>query len=167
VITPSPHSLIVQPGTGTGAASAEGEAAQGPLPSLIDYSLEVEADFPMDVLSTMKENATKKTRRIVIGRTLGGRATLKSLLHYFKLHLPIPLVSITLLTRGLLRGTVQRRRRCQSHQTPSGGRVEWPKSFILALRPKFRCELPRSRIAPHPRNQGSLTSMRSSRIPEL
>jgi hypothetical protein len=48
----------------------------------------------------MKESATKKARRTVIGRTLGGRATLKSLLDCLKLHIPIPLVSITLLTRG-------------------------------------------------------------------
>jgi len=46
VITPSPHSLIEQPGTGTGATSLEGEAAQGPSSSPVDYSLEVEVDFP-------------------------------------------------------------------------------------------------------------------------
>ncbi len=51
VITPLPHSLIVQPGTGTGAAFPEGEAAQGPSPLPIDYSLEVEADFPIDLVS--------------------------------------------------------------------------------------------------------------------
>jgi hypothetical protein len=62
--------------------------------------LEVEVDFPRDLVSTMKESTAKKTRRTVIGRTLGGRATLKSLLDCLKLHLPIPLVSITLLTRG-------------------------------------------------------------------
>jgi hypothetical protein len=43
MITPSPHSLIVQPGSGTGGASPEGEAAQGPSP--IDYNMEIEADF--------------------------------------------------------------------------------------------------------------------------
>ncbi len=100
VITPSPYSLIERPGTGTGATSPDGEAAQGPSPSPIDYSLEVEADFPRDLVSTMKENAAKKVRRTVIGRTLGGRATLKSLFDCLKLHLPIPLVPITLLTRG-------------------------------------------------------------------
>jgi hypothetical protein len=94
VITPSPHYLIEQPSTGTGVA------AQGPSPLPIDYSLEVEADFPRDLVSMMKENAAKKARRTVIGRTLGGRATLKSLLDCLKLHLPIPLVSITLFTRG-------------------------------------------------------------------
>ncbi len=94
VITPSPHYLIEQPSTGTGVA------AQGPSPLPIDYSLEVEADFPRDLVSMMKENAAKKARRTVIGRTLGGRATLKSLFDCLKLHLPIPLVSITLFTRG-------------------------------------------------------------------
>jgi hypothetical protein len=62
--------------------------------------LEVEADFPRDLVSMMKENAAKKARKTVIGRTLGGRTTLKSLLDCLKLHLSIPLVSITLLTRG-------------------------------------------------------------------
>ncbi|CAN5957277.1 unnamed protein product [Sphagnum jensenii] len=99
-ITSSPHSLIEQPGTGTGAASPEGEAAQGPSPSPIDYNLEVEAVFSMDLVSRMKESAAKKARRTVIGRTLGGRATLKSLSDCLKLHLPVPLVSINLLTRG-------------------------------------------------------------------
>jgi len=100
VITPSPHSLIKQPGTETGAASPKGEATQGPSPSPIDYSLEVEVDFPIDLVAMMKENAAKKARRTIIGRTLGGRATLKSLLDCLKLHLPFPFVSITLLTRG-------------------------------------------------------------------
>jgi hypothetical protein len=100
VITPSPHSLIEQPGTGTCAASPEGETTQGPSASPVDYSLEVEVDLPRDLVSTMKESAAKKAKRTVIGRTLGGRATLKSLLDCLKLHLPIPLVSITLLTRG-------------------------------------------------------------------
>jgi len=70
----------MQPGSGTGATSPEGEVAQGPSPSPIDYSVEVEADFPKDLVSMMKENAAKKARRTVIGRTLGGRATLKTLL---------------------------------------------------------------------------------------
>jgi hypothetical protein len=90
----------VQLGTGTGAASPKGEVAQGSPPSPIDYSLEIETDFPIDLVLMMKENAAKKTRRIVIGRTLGGRGTLKTLLDCLKLHLPIPFVSITLLTRG-------------------------------------------------------------------
>jgi len=54
----------------------------------------------MDLVSRMKESAAKKARRTVIGRTLGGRATLKSLSDCLKLHLPVPLVSINLLTRG-------------------------------------------------------------------
>jgi len=49
---------------------------------------------------TMQENAAKKARRTVIHRTLGGRATFKMLLDCLKLHLPAPLVSVTLFTRG-------------------------------------------------------------------
>jgi hypothetical protein len=62
--------------------------------------LEIEADFPKELVLTMQENAAKKARRTVIGRTLGGRATFKTLLDCFKLHLPAPLVLTTLLTRG-------------------------------------------------------------------
>jgi hypothetical protein len=98
VTTPSLQTLIAQPGSGTGAASPDGEASQGPSP--INYKLEIEVDFPKELVLTMQENATKKARRTVIGRTLGGRTTFKTLLDCLKLHLPDPLVSIALLTRG-------------------------------------------------------------------
>ncbi len=98
VKTPSLHTLIAQPGSGSGAAPREGEASQGPSP--IDYNLKIEADFPKELVLTMKENAAKKARRTVIGRTFGGRATFKTLLDCFKLHLLAPSVSTTLLTRG-------------------------------------------------------------------
>jgi hypothetical protein len=98
VKTPSLHTLIAQPGSGSGVAPPEGEASQGPSP--IDYNLKIEADFPKELVLTMKENAAKKARRTIIGRTLGGRATFKTLLDCLKLHLPAPPVSTTLLTRG-------------------------------------------------------------------
>jgi hypothetical protein len=98
VKTPSLHTLIAQPGSGSGATLPDGEASQGP--SLVDYNLEIEADFPKELVLTMQENATKKARQTVIDRTLRGRATFKTLLDCFKLHLPAPLVSTTLLTRG-------------------------------------------------------------------
>ncbi len=98
VTTPSLHTLIAQPGSGSGAASPDGEASQGPSP--VDYNLEIEVDFPKELVLTMQENATKKARRTIIGRTLGGRATFKMLLNCFKLHLLAPLVSIAFLTRG-------------------------------------------------------------------
>jgi hypothetical protein len=62
--------------------------------------LKIEADFPKELVSTMRKNAAKKARRTVIGRTLGGRATFKTLLDCLKLHLSAPPVSTTLLTRG-------------------------------------------------------------------
>ncbi len=98
VNAPSPHSLIVQPGSVTSAVPPEGKAAQGPSP--IDYSMEIEAEFPTDLVVEMQESATKKARRTVIGRTLGGRATFKALLDCLKLHLLAPFNSISLLTRG-------------------------------------------------------------------
>jgi len=96
--TPSLHTLITQPGNGSGAAPPDGEASQGPSP--IDYNLEIEVDFPKELVLTMQENAAKKARRTVIDRTLGGRATFKTLLDCLKLHLSTPLVSTTFLTRG-------------------------------------------------------------------
>jgi len=98
VTTPSLQTLIAQPGSGTGVASPDGEASQGPSP--IDYNLEIEVDFPKELVLMMQENAAKKARRTVIGRTLGGKTTFKTLLDCLKLHLPAPLVSIAFLTRG-------------------------------------------------------------------
>jgi len=82
VTTPSLQTLIAQLGSGTGAASLDGEASQGPSP--IDYNLEIEANFPKELVLMMQENMAKKARRTVIGRTLGGRATFKTLLDCFK-----------------------------------------------------------------------------------
>jgi hypothetical protein len=62
--------------------------------------LEIEVDFPKELVFTMQENAAKKGRRTVIDRTLGGRATFKTLLNCLKQHLSAPLVLTTLLTRG-------------------------------------------------------------------
>jgi hypothetical protein len=73
VTTPSLHTLIAQLGSGSGVASPNGEASQGP--SLVDYNLEIEVDFPKELVLTMQENATKKARRTVISKTLRGRAT--------------------------------------------------------------------------------------------
>jgi hypothetical protein len=75
---PSLQTLITQPGSKTCATSPDGEASQGPSP--IDYNLEIEADFPKELVLTMQENAAKKARKNVIGKTLGGRATFKTLL---------------------------------------------------------------------------------------
>jgi hypothetical protein len=98
VTTPSLQTLIAQPGSEISVAFPDGEASQGPSP--IDYNLEIEVNFPKELVLTMQENAAKKVRRTVIGRTLGGRATFKTLLDCLKLHLPATLVSIALLTRG-------------------------------------------------------------------
>ncbi len=78
VTNPSLQTLITQPGSKTCATSPDGEASQGPSP--IDYNLEIEADFPKELVLTMQENAAKKARKNVIGKTLGGRATFKTLL---------------------------------------------------------------------------------------
>ncbi len=48
----------------------------------------------------MQENVAKKARRTVVGRTLGGRATIKSLLDCLKLHLLTSFISAMLLMRG-------------------------------------------------------------------
>ncbi|CAM6028211.1 unnamed protein product [Sphagnum balticum] len=96
--TPPNPALIAHPGSRPGISSTKGEESQGP--SLVDYSLEIIAEFPVEMVLEMRGNAAKKARRIVLGRTLGGRATFKALQECLKLHLPATFISATLLTRG-------------------------------------------------------------------
>jgi hypothetical protein len=91
-------SLNAFPGSGLGLSSPSGEDTQGPSP--IDYTLEIEAVFPLDMVLDMQKCAVQRARKTVIGRTLGGRASHKDLVDCLKLHLPAPFVTITLLTRG-------------------------------------------------------------------
>jgi hypothetical protein len=66
----------------------------------VDYSLELKAEFPTDMVLEMQGNVAKKARRTIIGRTLGERVTFKALHEYLKLHLPTSFISTMLLTRG-------------------------------------------------------------------
>jgi len=97
-IPPSNPTLIVQLGNGPGRTSPTKEETQGPSP--VDYSVELEAEFPKEMVSEMQGNTARKARRTIIGRMLGGRATFKELHESLKLHLPTTYVSATLLTRG-------------------------------------------------------------------
>jgi hypothetical protein len=83
--TPPNPALITRPSSGPGTTAPTGADPQGP--SSVDYSLELEAGFPQDMVIEMQGNAAKKTRKTVIGRTLGGRATFKALHKCLKLHL--------------------------------------------------------------------------------
>jgi hypothetical protein len=82
---PNP-ALIMHLGKGPGTTAPMGADPQGPSP--VDYSLELEVEFPHDMVLEMQGNAAKKARKMVIGRTLGGRATFKALHECLKLHLP-------------------------------------------------------------------------------
>jgi hypothetical protein len=95
---PEHPTLNVHLGSGSGRTSPPGEDIQGPSP--VNYSKELKVDFPKDLVIEMQVNAAKKARRTVIGRTLGGRTSFKTLLESLKLHLPAPFVSVTLLTKG-------------------------------------------------------------------
>jgi hypothetical protein len=95
---PSHPSLNALPGSGSGISSPTGEDTQGP--SSIDYTLEIEAVFPLDMVLDMQKCAAQRARKTVIGRTLGGKTSYKDLVDCLKLHLPTPFVTITLLTRG-------------------------------------------------------------------
>jgi len=95
---PSTPPLIAPPGNRTGSTPPLGEKPQGLSP--IDYKLELEADFPPKMVFKMQEGAIRKARRMVIGRALGGRPTIKALQDCLKLHLPTSYTSVTLLTRG-------------------------------------------------------------------
>jgi len=94
---PTP-SLNALPGSGSGLSSPSGEDTQGPSP--VDYTLEIEAVFPLDMVLDMQKCAAQRARKTVIERTLGGRASHKDLVDCLKLHLPAPFVTITFLTRG-------------------------------------------------------------------
>jgi len=66
----------------------------------VDYNIELKVDFPKDIVIEMQACAAKKARRTVIGRTLGGRASFKTLQESLKLHLPASFISTTFLTKG-------------------------------------------------------------------
>ncbi len=91
-------SLNALPGSGSGLSPPSGEDNQGPSP--VDYTLEIEAVFPQDMVQDLKKCEAQRARKTVIGRTLGGRASHKDLVDCLKLHLPAPFVTVTLLTRG-------------------------------------------------------------------
>ncbi len=65
ITAPPPNStLIVHQGSGPGRTSPTGEETQGPLP--VDYSLELEAEFPKEMVIEMQGNVARKARRIII-----------------------------------------------------------------------------------------------------
>jgi hypothetical protein len=90
--------LITQASKGPGKSASKGAELQGPTP--VDHGLEIEAELPYEMVSEMQSSAATKARRMVIGRTLGGRPSFKALHECLKLHLPATYVSTTLLTRG-------------------------------------------------------------------
>jgi len=93
-----PTSLDAFLGNGTSASSPSGEDTQGPSP--VDYNLEIEVEFPTAMVIELQKTAVLRARKIVIGRTLAGRASFKDLQDCLRLHLPAPFSTITLLTRG-------------------------------------------------------------------
>ncbi len=93
-----PSSPDALPGNGTGASSPSGEDTQDS--SLVDYSLEIEAEFPPAMVIELPKNATLRACKMVIGRTLASRASLKDLQEVLRLHLSAPFLTVTLLTRG-------------------------------------------------------------------
>jgi len=78
--------------------SPVGEEPQGP--SSMDNNLELDADFPLNMVTIMQESAAKKTHKMVIGQTIRKRLMMKVLNDCLKLHLPTFFVLTTLLTCG-------------------------------------------------------------------
>ncbi|CAK9868600.1 unnamed protein product [Sphagnum jensenii] len=60
--TPPNPTLSTHPSKGPGTIAPTGADPQGPLP--IDFSLEIEAEFPQDMVTEMQGNAAKKARRM-------------------------------------------------------------------------------------------------------
>ncbi len=157
VKTPSLHTLIAQPGNGSGVAPPDGEASQGPLP--VDYNLEIEADFPKELVLTMQENAAKKARRTVIDKTLRTLGRQSSLQNAARLPQTTSSDSPGLNHpphKRLLRNSIRRRGGSQSHPTPDCCGMERFAPLILAIYPELRRKLPGSRSSAHPHNQGSI-----------
>jgi hypothetical protein len=75
-----------------------GEEPQGLSP--IDYELELEVDFSLEMVLEMQEGVFRKAQIMVIERALGGRPTIKALQDCLKLHLLASYTSVTLLTKG-------------------------------------------------------------------
>jgi hypothetical protein len=98
--TPAPYipPLNTLPGNGLGTTCPLGEEPQGPLP--VDNDLELEAEYLSNMVVEIQESVARKAQRMVIGRTIGGKPTIRALNDCLKLHLPTSFVSATLLTRG-------------------------------------------------------------------
>ncbi|CAM6026179.1 unnamed protein product [Sphagnum balticum] len=99
ILAPYTPPLNMPLGNGSRTTSPSGEEPQGPS-SLVDNDLELEAEFPSDMVTEMQEGAAKRARRMVIRCTIGGRLTIKALNDYLKLHLSTSFILATLLTRG-------------------------------------------------------------------
>jgi len=95
---PSNQAPSMHPSNGPRPTAPTRDDLQGPSP--VVQSLVLEADLPEEMVLELQGVATKKARRKVIGRILGGRASFKTLFECLKLHLPPSFVSTTLLTRG-------------------------------------------------------------------
>jgi len=96
--TPSTPLLIAPPSNEIGSVPPLSEEPQGSSP--IDYELELEVDFSPKMVLEMQEGVVRKTRRMVIGRALGGKPTIKALQNCLKLHLLTSYTLVILLTRG-------------------------------------------------------------------
>ncbi len=118
---PPPPSLNAFPGNGIRTPSPLGEGTQGPSP--VDYNMEIETVFPLDMVLEILKCATQKARKMVIGRTLGGRASYKDLLDCLKLHLPAPFSTIILLTKGYFKILFEEENGIRA--TKKLGAVEW------------------------------------------
>jgi hypothetical protein len=116
-----PTSLDALLGNGTGASSPSGEDTQGPSP--VNYNLEIEAAFPIAMVIELQKNAALRARKTVIGRTLAGRASFKDLQDCFRLHLPAPFSTFTLLTRRYFEILFEKEEGARA--TRKLGAVEW------------------------------------------
>jgi hypothetical protein len=74
--------------------SLSGEGPQGPSP--MDNDLKLDADFLLDMVTVMQEGATRKARRMLIGRTIRSKPTIKVLNDCLKLHMLTFFLSVTL-----------------------------------------------------------------------
>jgi hypothetical protein len=151
---PTNPTLIVHSSSGLGRTSPVGEETQGP--SLVDYIIELKADFAKDLVIEMQGNAARKARRTVIGRMMGGRASFKALQECLKLHLPATFVSVTLLTRGFFLIFFEDEEGATSTRKLATVEWEWTQPILLQVQLELRCQRTRSGSSLNAYRQGSV-----------
>jgi hypothetical protein len=127
----------MHPNKGPGTIAPTGTDPQGPSP--IDYNLEIDAEFPQDMVTEMQGNATKKARKTVIGRTLGGENNIQSIARMPEAP-PLDVLHFNhTLNLRLLPDSLRERGRSRCNKKTRNRRLERAQPLFLKVLTRFRC----------------------------